>query len=406
MTYFDREICPLLLEALSSFPVVVLTGMRQVGKSTLLQQSSRFPGRRYLSLDDFAVLEAAKSSPEALIKGSDTITVDEAQKCPQLLTAIKREVDRDRTPGRFLLSGSASFGLLEGVSESLAGRALFISLEPFTRRELEGRTAEEPFLVRFAKTLELPRGKAENPLLPEEILRGGMPPACLFAGQPYLWFKGYEQTYLERDIRELSQVADIISFRSVLHLAALRTAQVLKTSELGRDAKLSSVTAGRYLSLLEASFVLRRIPPFLRNRASRLIKSPKVYLADSGIAAYLSGVGSLEIGEDEPLRGALFETYVAQNLAGILGARWPQARLSFWHVQGRHEVDFIIESGRESIAIEVKSAARWDDRDLRGLRTFLETTPRAKAAVLAHNGTEAVELGGRLWAIPLGLVLA
>lgn len=411
--YRPREITPALLDALENMPVVVLTGMRQVGKSTLLQRQPELAGRRYVSLDDFAQLEAARRNPEAFLAGGEPLTVDEAQKCPELLPVIKRLVDRERVPGRFLLSGSANFALLKEITESLAGRAVYLTLHPFTRREIAGRVGEEPFLLRFFRTLELPPlepppggGSAPFPA-PEEVLRGGMPPVCLGeVRDPRLWFRGYEQTYLERDVRALSQVADLIAFRHLLVLASLRTGQVLKVSELARDARLNAPTASRYLGLLEASFVVRRLGPHLANRASRLIKSPKLYLADSGLAAHLAGVSSLDPAADEPLRGALIETYAAQNLAGILEAHWPEARLSFWNVQGRHEVDFVVEAGRETLAIEVKAASRWTDRDLSGLRAFLAAAPGCRAAVLAHHGTDAVRLDERLWALPLGLLLS
>jgi len=244
-------------------------------------------------------------------------------------------------------------------------------------------------------------------ILPREVLEGALPPVCLHqTRRPALWFKGYEQTYLERDLRELSRVGDLVSFRNLLRLSALRTGQVLAVSDLARDAKLNATTTARYLSLLEASFVVSRLTPYLANRASRLIKSPKLYIADSGLAAYLGGVDEARIEAGDPLWGALLETYVAQNLAGILEAEWPEARLGFWHVQGRHEVDFVIEQGRDTLAIEVKAAARWEDRDLAGLRAFLEKTPRCRAAVLAYGGTQQVRLAERLWAVPLSTVLS
>ena len=179
----------------------------------------------------------------------------------------------------------------------------------------------------------------------------------------------------------------------------------LVISTLARDAKLSAATAGRYLDLLEASFLILRLPPFLKNRSSRLIKSPKLHFTDSGLAAHLAGVSAFEPGRDDLLRGALFETYTAQNLAALLEAHLPGARLAYWHEQGRHEVDFVIEAGRKVFAVEVKAAARWNDGDLSGLRAFRNRTPDCAAAVLAYNGKEAVKLEDRLWAIPLGHLL-
>lgn len=405
--YKPRELTTLIEQALQSLPVVVVTGLRQAGKTTFLQQDERFQGRRYLTLDDFATLEAARSAPEALIEGEEPVTIDEVQRSPDLLLAIKKEVDRRRAPGRFLLSGSANLALLDGVSDSLAGRALYLTLHPFSRRERTGRTAEPPFLTRFLAEPALPRASSVEPISEAEILDGGLPPVALGdAASRELWFLGYEQTYLERDLRDLSQVADLVAFRNLLRLAALRTGQVLNQSELARDAKLPATTVSRYLGLLEASFLLTRVSPFLRSRASRLIKAPKVFMTDSGIAAHLAAVTDLSPTSGEPLRGALQETYVCQNLLAILGAHLPRARVDFWSVQGRHEVDFVITAGRSSIAIEVKAATRFGDRDLAGLRAFVGTTPEARAGVLAYNGREAVPLGSNLYAIPLGLLLS
>ena len=237
-------------------------------------------------------------------------------------------------------------------------------------------------------------------------MTGGLPPACLGPKDAVAeWFRGYVQTYVDRDVRQLSQIADLVAFRTLAQLAALRTGQVLSISTLARDAKLNTVTAGRYLNLLETSFLIRRLPPFLKNRSSRLVKSPKLFFTDSGLAAHLAGINSIKPGDNDLLRGALFETFVSQNLAALLESYMPDAQLAYWHEQGRHEVDFVIEEGRKVCAIEVKAATRWSESDLSGLRTFIERTPSCIAAVLAYNGKESVSLGDKLWAIPMGKLL-
>ena len=280
--YRHRAIARLVAESLADMPVVVVTGLRQSGKSTFLQQEKALASRRYVTLDDFAQLAAARSDPEGFIRSDKPLTIDEAQKCPELLTAIKREVDRARRPGRFLLSGSANFALLRGITESLAGRALYLTLHPFSRRELHGEVRAAPFLRKAFDNGTPPKHIGASAITLEELYLGGLPPVCLkLHRRPALWFKGYEQTYLERDLRELSRVVELVSFRILLGLAALRTGRVLTISELGRDAKLNATTTARYLSLLEASFVIVRLNPYFANRASRLIKSPKLYVSDS-----------------------------------------------------------------------------------------------------------------------------
>jgi len=387
-------------------PVVVLTGARQVGKTTLLLHDPAFEGRRYVNLDEFPQREAARRDPDALLEGPAPVTVDEVQRVPELLEAIKLAVDRDRAPGRFLLSGSANLELLAGVSETLAGRAVHVELQPLSRREARGGAGSPPFLAGFLAAPFVPPAAA-GPVGPEEVLTGGMPTVRLDqVRRPATWFSGYEQTYLERDLRSLAHVADLPGFRQLLRLAALRTGQILNTSDLSRDVHLSYETVRRYLGLMETSCVLTRLPSFRGSRTTRLVKSPKLHVFDSGVAAWLAGVDSLDPAADEPLRGPLYETWVAQNLRALLGAWIPGARLHYWHVQGRYEVDFVVEAGRRTIGIEVKAATRWRERDLRGLRTFADRTPSCVATVLAYNGTEAVALGDRLYAVPLARLVS
>jgi predicted AAA+ superfamily ATPase len=403
-SYQPREITKILIESLENMPVVVLSGMRQTGKSTLLLNQPQLKKRRYVSFDDFNTLELARSNPEELLSGKEPITIDEAQKYPEILNVIKKEVDQNRKPGRFLLSGSANFLLLKKVAESLAGRAVYMTLHPFTRREMLGRTKEKSALAHFMDTGAFPKREI-NPVSLKEILKGGMPSVCL--GQvkkPEVWFRGYEQTYLERDIRSLAQVADLVSFRNLLHLVALRNTKILNISELARDAKLNVVTTSRYLSLMEASFILSRVQPHFKNKTTRLIKSPKVYLSDTGLSAHLEEIKDSNV--NEMARGALLESYVAQNLEGILSAYYPDAKITYWNIQGRYEVDFIIEVGGQTLAIEVKSGSRWKESDLAGIKAYLAGNKECLGGLLAYNGRDVLKLGKNIWAVPVNLLLS
>lgn len=217
MTYRKRDIASMIEAALKEMPVVILTGLRQAGKSTFLQNDPFLRNRKYYTLDDFETLEQVKRSPETLIAGEGPMTIDEAQKAPELLTLIKREVDKNRKAGRFLLSGSANFHLLKNVTESLAGRALYLNLSPMTRRELKGMLERPPFLKSFFYQPYVAPDKQVSPVQSHEVIQGGMPTVSLKeTSDPSLWFRGYEQTYLERDIRTLSQVGDLILFRDFL----------------------------------------------------------------------------------------------------------------------------------------------------------------------------------------------
>lgn len=402
--YKPRESSSILLEAIKNMPVVVLSGMRQTGKSTLLERLPELSKRRYISFDDLNSLEAARLNPQGILTGKEPVTIDEAQKFPEILSVIKREVDKNRKPGRFILSGSANFLLLKNIAESLAGRAVYLTLYPFNRREILGPTKVKPALAYFIEKGIFPERKFK-PLMGEEIITGGMPTVCLGqVKQPNVWFRGYEQTYLERDIRSLSQVADLISFRHLLQLVSLRNAKVLNISELARDAKLTVMTTTRYLSLMEASFVLFRLYPYLGNRSSRLIKSPKIYISDTGLAVYLAGVRKTDV--HEPLRGALLENYVLQNLQSIISTHLPEARLGYWSVQGRFEVDFILEIDRQTVAIEVKYSSRIGQSDLSGLNAYLGSAKNCLGGILAYNGTEVIKIKNRIWAVPIGLLVS
>lgn len=407
-SYLSRELSPLLHRALESMPVVVLTGMRQVGKTTLLKNDPELSQFRYFTMDDPATRQAARGAPQALLESAQgPQIIDEVQKEPALLEAIKVAVDQDRRPGRFLLSGSANLLLMSRVTESLAGRALYLTLHPMTRRELAG-TKTAPFVVSILNGGEVPGTWGGTPVSVSEVLRGGMPSVAVDHATPDLWFQGFEQTYLERDIRALSQVADLAQFQTFLRLASLRTGKLLNVSDLARDAALPASTATRYLGLLETSFSAMKLPPYLANPSKRLVKSPKLYLADSGLAAHLQGVpanASLPLSATQGY-GALLETYVATHLVSMLQARLPQARLFFWNQQGRHEVDFILENGSRTLAVELKSGSRWRPEDLGPLKKFLAETPGCVAGLLACDIAAPLPLGPRLWAVPTGLLLS
>ncbi|RJP29859.1 MAG: ATP-binding protein [Actinobacteria bacterium] len=402
--YIQRELGETIEKALRDMPVVVVTGMRQVGKSTMLLSDPRLSGRHYLNLDDYAVMRSLQENPDAVLGGLEEVTIDEAQRVGGLFMAIKRAVDDDRKPGRFLLSGSANPALLKGVSESLAGRAIYFGLPPMSRREIHQETRMAPFLIDFLRGPGLPKRKSVSKLEDGEVLTGGLPPVALGeVSEPKTWFTGYEQTYLERDLRDIAAVENILGFRDLLKLAALRTAQILNIASLARDASLDAKTAARYLGWMEATYIIRRVQPFLRNKASRIKKSPKLYITDSGLACHLTDCGDLS---DDPLRGALYETYVFQNIASVVENHIPPGRIYYWQTQAGREVDFVIEIGRDIVAVEVKSGENWTKRDLKGLSDFLSATPRCKAAVIAYNGKEAIKLGDKMWAIPLGTLIS
>ena len=404
--YLSRHLNQYLQRVLNTMPVVVLTGMRQVGKTTMLKNDPVFNGRRYLNLDDYSTLAAARSYPQGLFDADERVTIDEIQRAPELLPYIKSLVDDKRVPGQFVLSGSANLLLLSKVSESLAGRAAYVNLWPMSMRELK-QVADGPVICSLmgGRLPDLSEGIVPSGISITDLLQGGMPQVAVHAADQAIWFSGFVQSFLERDIRGLSQIADLPDFQRFMRLVSLRTATVLTLSEVARDAQISATTARRYLGLLEASCSVFRLQPYLRSRSSRLIKSPKVYFADSGLAAHLSGRYNANLPPDDPFIGSLLETYIASNLKAVLSFCAPQAQLYYWNVQGRYEVDFVIENGDSVIAIEIKRGSRWSAKDLKGLKQFLKLTPSCKLGILACSVDKPVRLADNLIAMPLSQLI-
>ena len=367
-------------------PAVVVTGARQTGKSTLAQELT--PGRRrFFSLDDLDPLDQARRDPEALLGGRQPVTIDEVQREPDLLRAVKRAIDRQRRRGRFLLTGSANLLLMRRVSETLAGRASYLTLWPMTRREQQGLGRgglwEELLDARDEDWLDL---IAAGPDQPEDwralARRGGFPSPALHlksGRERAVWFDGYVRTYLERDLQGLSSISALPDFRRVMRAACLRMGQLLNQAELGRDVALPQPTVHRYLNLLETSYLLVRLPAYAVNRTKRLIKSPKVYWGDTGVALHLAQ-------ETRP-RGPHLENLVLMDLVAWRDTRLDGAEVFYWRTTIGEEVDFVIETGDRLLPIEVKAAKRPRLRDAAHLRTFrAEYGERARSGLLLHDG--------------------
>lgn len=381
-----RLVASALAERLRVMPAVVVTGARQAGKSTLAQELT--PGRRrYYSLDELDVLQAARHDPEVLLEGDQPITLDEVQREPDLLHAVKRAIDRDRQPGRFLLTGSANLLLMHKVSESLAGRASYLNLWPMTRREQEGQGKAgiwgELLDAEGADWIDALFGNPDNhPDWGALTCRGGFPYPSLHLGsdrERAIWFDGYVRTYLERDLHRLSMISALPDFGRLMRVASLRLGQLVNQSQLGRAAGLPQATTHRYLNLLEMSYLLVRVPAYAANRTKRLIKSPKLYWADTGIAMHLAQ-------EDEP-RGAHLENLVLQDLLAWRDGRLDRAEIFHWRTTLGEEVDFVIEAEDRLLPIEVKATKRARLRDTVHLRTFRKQYGRkSRPGLLIHAG--------------------
>lgn len=413
MSTLNSDILPRLAAktadtALSAMPVVVVMGARQTGKSTLVRTHPGLRDRPYLSLDDFDVRARARTAPDDLVMHAPRLVLDEVQREPGLLLAIKRAVDerRPRQPGQYVLTGSANLLLLERVSETLAGRAAYLPLWPLTRREQlgEGRAGiwSELLTTPVVEWHDLVRAQPDAPADWRKLaLRGGYPtPAyeMTTAEARHVWFSGYVQTYLERDLQTLSAVENLVDFRRLMRAACLRLGTTVNQAEMGRDTGIARPTVHRYLNLLEATYQLVRVEPYSVNRTKRLVKTPKLYWSDAGLALHLAG-------ETRP-RGEHLENIVLHDLLAWRDAQLSPPQVLFWRTAEGEEVDFVIEQGDRLLPIEVKAAARPLSQHVRHLRTFQEQYGEAApGALLLHNGSEVFWMARGILAAPWWRIL-
>ena len=375
---------------LETMPVVVVGGARQSGKTTLVRDLIEGK-RQFFSLDDPDILELAHRRPMSMLQGGQPITIDEVQKCPNLLPIIKQAVDHKKQLGRFLLTGSANLLLAQTVNESLTGRASYINLRSMTRLEqlgLEKAGIWDKFLDYPTKEwLKLVDQKVYRPKedLSALIEKGGLPAIALTNRSPKQrqnWFADYCQTYIERDLKDLSGITQTVNLRRLMKLMATRVGQIANQAGLSRQLGMAQTTVSRYLNLLEASYWFISLPAYSPNQGRRLIKSPKVYWSDTGLAAYLSGSGQI--------LGSHLENLVLNDLV-IWAENYNRlinpAAIYYWRTTNGREIDFIIETGKQLLPIEVKLTKTPKFSDCRHLLDFQNEFPdRVKSSLLIHTG--------------------
>lgn len=330
-----RRALTTILELARGYPFIALTGPRQAGKTTLSRAA--FPDKPYLSLEDPDTREFISTDPRRFLsRYPDGAIIDEAQRCPELFSYLQTRADLDGRMGLYLLTGSQQFGLLSGITQSLAGRVGMVQLLPFSAGEL---------------------GDAH--LLPDSLdtllYQGTYPPLYDRPLAPLQWYAGYVNTYLERDVRQVLNVRDLSLFQRFIRLCAGRTGQLLNLSSLANDCGITHNTARAWLSILEASYIVFLLPPHHRNFNKRLVKTPKLYFHDTGLAAWLLGMQHADQMAGHPLRGALFETWVVGELLKGRFNRALPSNLFFWRDNTGNEVDVIVDQGVTLTPIEIKS---------------------------------------------------
>jgi predicted AAA+ superfamily ATPase len=404
----ERHISGRVLAALNDTPVVLLHGARQTGKSTLVQwlANTKHPAR-YLTLDDLGVLSAARGDPAGFLAGTEgPLVLDEVQRAPELFLAIKLAVDRQRRPGRFLLTGSADVMLLPQLAESLAGRMEILTLWPFSQGEING--VQEAFVdAVFSEALptfgsirvDLHRRSAE---LWSRVTRGGYPEIIGRMSEPRrrAWFDSYIATILQRDVQSLANIEGLTLLPRLLSLLAARAGSLLNASELSRTSAIPLTTLKRYLALFETTFLVRSMPAWSSNLAKRLVKAPKLYLSDSGLLAHLRGVTS-----DAPpeARGPVLENFVVMEICKQIGWSGRQPAMFHFRTQTGQEVDIALEErAGQVVGIEIKASQTVSSRDFQGLRVMSEMLgDRFVRGIVLYTGPETIPFGQNLHAVPL-----
>jgi uncharacterized protein len=393
-----------LARALEDSPVVCLLGPRQSGKSALAQHYDS--ARAYFTLDDPALCATASTDPAGFVAGLPAVvTLDEIQRVPALLPAIKMSVDRDRRPGRFLLTGSADLLLLPAVSESLAGRMEVVPLHPLTEAEKErraGRFVEN--LLAGSLSTRVRSGDPTPHDLVRRLLQGGFPEAVRRPpARLRQWHQAYLDALIDRDARDVANLRNVNQLRALLTIVAHQTAQLVNLNAAAKHLGIRRETVENYFSALERLFLVRRVSAWHPNEARRLVKTAKVHLVDSGVAATLMGLSADDWNTDRDRFGHILESFVLQQL--VAQAAWTDPELRFWHYRDKdlNEVDVVITRGRKVWGVEVKAGATVTEFDGRGLRRLADAAGRYfQRGVLLHAGTSTLPTADpRVLAVPL-----
>lgn len=400
---FTRRIEPRIAEAMADTPVVLLAGPRQAGKTTLVRQLAQ--GRlRYLTLDDDLTLLSAQQDPVGMIRSLDRAVIDEIQRAPQLLLAIKKSVDEDRRPGRFVLTGSANLMALPTVADSLAGRIETLSLLPLSQCEIEGRSTNWLDTV-FAGQLPQPGSSSRADDLVGRVLRGGYPEAMSrsTARRRTTWARQYLDSIIQRDVPDVAGIERLDQLPRFLRALAQTAGQMCNYTQLAGQVGLDGKTAAKYVGIFEQMYLLKRVDVWARNRLNRVVKTPKLQFTDSGLLATLLDLTAQEVENDRTRFGNVLETFVFAELLKHTTTAEGDYRLMYYRDADKVEVDVVIENAAgQLVGVEVKATATVQESALRGLKKLSGLAGDSfKMGILLYDGDEIMPLGDRIWAAPL-----
>lgn len=406
--YIPRHMERAITEMAESFPIVLVSGPRQVGKTTLLQRT--FPQTSYVTLDQLDIYEAAKEQPERFLDTqSKPLIIDEIQYAPELFRSLKIAVDADRSKrGQYFLTGSQKYLMMQGVDESMAGRAGILEMLGLSLREIQKDSFTEPFLPSQSYIEKRMALKPKRPQSIWEIMYKGDLPELYTDQKTHIerYYASYIETYLQRDVRSLAQVGDLMKFNRFMAILARLHGQILNKTDLASRVGASFATIDRWLSVLQASNIVHLLKPFEANSTKRLVKSPKIYFLNSGLAAYLCGLTSATEIEKSNMAGAFMEGFVlTEIIKSYLNNTGSFPALYFYRDSNRKEIDFVIESGTDLYPIEVKKSERPHTSDIATfdeLDNFKGFTRKPGALICLSKNT--TPLGKDSWALPLEML--
>ena len=403
MKYLKRAIREEIEEYLNYFPVLLISGARQVGKSTL---ALHLGIENYITLDDINIYEMAKNNPKEFVERLDKpVIIDEAQRLPELMITLKEYIDNKRVNGEFVLTGSASLQGFKDISDSLAGRIGIVELYPFSLKEKHQKS--ENIIDIFGGSLEGYILEKYDSNLFKYILDGGYPEIAKIDNPKakYLWFSSYIRTYIESDARELANIRNLDKFIKMYRLCMIRSGNIFNKNELQKEAGLDNRTFDSYFAVMEHTYQIHRLQPFFKNQLKRLIKTPKIYATDTGILSHLLQIDSKEELEKSHYKGDIVETFIYDELLKANSSATKKAGLYYYRTTDKKEIDFILDFGQKIVAVEIKTSKSVSKSDLKHIYHLQKEAPEIfDKGIVLYGGDTFLKLDKSMYAVPFGFL--